>query len=249
MQIKKIALYALLLISIVSAGCNSSSSSGPSTPADARVVIVHSSPTAPAVNVVIDNDVIQQGGTPLTVTYNTNIPILSVAAGSRRVRLRVPTTPPIDAVDVPSFNFAAGGNFTLIAVDTVQRISALALTDNFTTAQSGQAGVRFLHLSPDARNVDFLTFEGSIIAPQNITVVSANRAFNKTATAEQAAFVSVPTTRQLGFRVTGETQISVITLPTGGLTAGGYFSACVVGLINRPSTNAQFLATLTFKNN
>lgn len=138
------------------AGCGDDDNPTAPTPQNARVMAVHASPDAPAVDLLVDGTVAGSG-----LAFPNDTGYLTVAAGTRNVRVNVAgtTTTVIDAnLPVP-----ANANLSVFAVDSVATISAIVLTDDLTAPASGKAHVRFVHLSPDAPAVDVAVTGGPIL--------------------------------------------------------------------------------------
>jgi hypothetical protein len=139
-----------------------------------RVRVVHASPDAPNVDVLVD------GKKVLTnVSYKTASPYLTLETGSRKVQVRATGTS-IDAIAATA-TIASHKDYTILAVGKLAAISALALQDDNSAPAAGQIKLRVIHASPSAGNVDVY-----VVAPgTDITTVTAtlsNLAF-KTASA------------------------------------------------------------------
>jgi hypothetical protein len=155
------ALAVLATFTVV--GCGDDNDANPMAPAaQARVMAVHASPNAPAVDLLVDGAV---AGTGLAFPNNT--PYLNLPAGIRNVKVNVSgtTTTVIDA----NLALANGVNYTVFACDSVSKIGTVVLSDDLTAPAAGKAHVRFVHLSPDAPAVD--------VAVQGGPVLFANTAF------------------------------------------------------------------------
>jgi hypothetical protein len=116
----------------------------------ARVRIVHASPDAPNVDVLLD------GKKVLTnVAYETASSYLKVKAGSRKVEVRATGTT-TDAISTTA-SVVANKDYTVLAVDKVASIYALVAEDDNTAPASGMVKLRVIHASPTAQtlaNVD-----------------------------------------------------------------------------------------------
>ncbi|PJF33272.1 MAG: cell wall anchor protein, partial [Phototrophicales bacterium] len=111
----------------------------PVTPApESRVLVVHASPDAPGVDLLVDNAI---AGSNLVFPNNTGY--LTVEAGTRNVKVNVSGTS--TTVIEADLNLEADKNYTVFAVDAVTNISALVLSDDLTPPASGNAHVRFVH--------------------------------------------------------------------------------------------------------
>jgi hypothetical protein len=124
---------------IFTAGCGDSG--------HAQLRVVHASPDAPNVDVLVD------GKTVLTnVAYETASNYLTVSAGSRKIEVRATGT----SQDVINATVSLSRNkyYTVLAVDKVASITPLVLTDDNTPPASGQIKLRLVHASPTAGPVD-----------------------------------------------------------------------------------------------
>jgi Domain of unknown function (DUF4397) len=206
---KLLLLSALGMVATVSlTGCKDN----PMTPRPkARVMTVHASPDAPAVDLLVDNVVAAQD-----LTYPNNTGYLSVKAGTRNVKVNVAntTTTVIDA----NLPLSPGAAYSVFAVGAVANIGPLVLTDDLTAPAAGNAHVRFVHLSPDAPAVD--------IAVQGGGVVFGNKSFK-----DYTPFTPLPAgTYDLEVRLAGT---NTVVLPLSGisLTAGKIYTVFAKGFV------------------
>jgi len=132
------------------------------TPSNSLVKVVHASPDAPGVDLLVDNAV---AGTNLTFPNNTGY--LTVPSGTRNVKVNVTGT--MSTVIEANIDFMSNKNYSVFAVNSVSNIEPLLIEDDLTTPAQGKAHVRFIHLSPDAPAVDITLTDG--------TVVFGNKAF------------------------------------------------------------------------
>jgi hypothetical protein len=148
----RVPVLAMAIVATLSlTGCGSDDNTNPLAPVTpARVMAVHASPDAPAVDLLVDGAV---AGTGLAFPNNTAY--LNVPAGT--INADLPVT--------------GGTSYTVFASDVVASIGAVVLTDDLTAPASGKAHVRFVHLSPDAPAVD--------VAVQGGPVLFANKAFKQ----------------------------------------------------------------------
>jgi hypothetical protein len=227
--LKSLPVAGLALAAAVAlAGCGNDDSSNPMAPGvQARVMAVHASPDAPAVDLLVDGTVAGSG-----LAFPNNTAYLSVAAGSRNVKVKVSgtATTVIDA-NVP---VTGGASYTVFACDSVAKLGALVLADDLTAPASGKAHVRFVHLSPNAPAVD--------VAVQGGPVLFAGKAFK-----EYSAFAPVDAgTYNLEVRPAGS---GTVVLPLNGvaLQAGKIYTVFAKGFLG--GTGAQALGTQIIVNN
>ena len=141
-SIRTLAVLALASTALVA--CDDDSTA---PVAQARVRVVHASPNAPNVDVLVDN------ATVLTnVAYRAASGFLDVDAGTRRLRVNATgtTTTVIDA-NVPLVN---GGAYTVLATGLLAGIQPVVAEDNLTDPAAGQVKLRVIHAAPAAAGVD-----------------------------------------------------------------------------------------------
>ena len=155
----KIYKMAAILIasSLIFIGCTDDDDN-PTTPAvqNANVKVVHASPDAPGVDLLVDNAV---AGSNLTFPNNTGY--LPVDEGMRNVKVNVTGTS--TTVIEADLNLEGMINYSVFAVDQVANLSPLVIVDDLTPPAMGTAHVRFIHLSPDAPAVDITTTDGTVV--------------------------------------------------------------------------------------
>jgi hypothetical protein len=225
MFLKKIFAFVFAASLLMSTGCSEETTptTPPATAGQARVIAVHASPNAPAVDLLVDGAV---AGTNLAFRANTNY--LPVNAGSRTVALRAsgaPTSAPIDPTTLP---LEANRNYTVLAVDSLSRINLIALADDLTAPAAGKAHVRFVHASPNAPAVDISTEA----QPAGVGVFT-NRSFVNTQAAATAVQSFTPVdagTLTLQVRAAG-TAPAVLTIPDVTLQAGKIYTIYARGFL------------------
>lgn len=187
-------------------------------PSKARVRVVHASPDAPAVDVLV-NDGLAFGNVAFRditgyatlppATYNVKV----VPAGA--------TTPVVIEADL---TLEAGKEYTVIAKDLLASIGALVLVDNNSAPAPGNAHVRFVHLSPDAPAVDIAVAGGG-------PVIFGNVSFGEESVGVVGAYTPVPAgVYDLEVRLAG-TDTVVLPLPGIALTDGRVYTAYAFGLV------------------
>jgi hypothetical protein len=143
-----LAATALLL------GC-SDDKTGPSGTAQVRVV--HGSPDAPAVDVLVDNAVVLNN-----VAYQAASGYLAVPEGTRNFKVNAAGT----ATTVINANAAVTANeyYTIIATNLLASIEPLVLVDDLTDPAGGNVKVRLVHGAPNVGEVDiYVTAPGADI--------------------------------------------------------------------------------------
>lgn len=227
--ITRLSLVALVaMTAFAAAGCSDSDSKNPLAPVQqARVMAVHASPDAPAVDLLVDGAVAGSG-----LSFPNNTGYLAVGPGTRNVKVNVAgsMTTVINA-DLP---LAAGKNYSVFANGPVASIGALVVEDDLTAPAAGKAHVRFVHLSPDAPAVDVAVTGGPVLFP--------NKAFQ-----QYSAFTPVDAgTYDLEVRLAG-TNTVVLPLPGVALQAGRIYTVFARGFV--AGTGAQALGAQVIVNN
>lgn len=178
----------------------------------ALVKVIHASPDAPAVDLLVDNNV---AGTGLTFPNNTGY--LEVDAGTRNVKVNAAGTS--TTVIEANLNLMENKNYSVFAVNSLANIEALVLEDDLTTPASGKSHVRFVHLSPDAPAVDITLTDG--------TVVFGNNSFK-----DFTAFTPLDAgTYNLEVRVAGTSTVA-LNLPNITIEAGKIYTVFAKGFLN-----------------
>jgi hypothetical protein len=153
------SLSMALAMSVVFTGCKDDEevvpTPTPPTPT-AKVLVVHASPDAPGVGLLVDNVLIN---TSAALNYPDNTGYLTVNAGTRNIKVNVFDTP--TTVIEANLPLVENKNYTVFAGDVVENITPFVLEDDLTAPAAGKAHVRFVHLSPDAPGVDVL-IDGSV---------------------------------------------------------------------------------------
>lgn len=199
----------------------------------ARVMVIHASPNAPAVDVRVN------GAVALTnVSFPSNSSYTSVDAGSTNVKVSPAgtTTYVIDA----NVDLQANMSYSVFAVDSVSKVKAAVVMDNLTAPAAGKSHVRFFHFSPNAPAVDIAVTGGPVLF--------SNRAFNdQTTTAAAANFTPLDAgTYNLEVRLAG-TNTVVLPLPNITLTQGKIYTVFAKGFVG--GTGAQALGAQIIANN
>ncbi|WP_232065231.1 DUF4397 domain-containing protein [Rhodocytophaga rosea] len=229
-------MFFLLIAPMVSfTACNDDDTDA--TPERAKVLVVHASPSAPGVDLLVDNTKVNTAA----LTFPNNTGYLDVNAGARNFKVNVTGTSTTAIEATPTL--VANKNYSVFAINAEANNSGttfepLLLEDNLTTPASGQAHVRFIHLSPDAPAVDIVNVTGGAN-----TILIPNRAY-KSAT----DFIPLPAgTYDLAVRVAG-TQTTALSLPGVTLEAGKILTVFARGFLNPPAGNTNTLGAQIIDN-
>lgn len=184
----------------------------------AKVLVVHASPDAPGVDLLVDD---QLAGANLEFSKNTGY--LEVPAGTRNVKVNVSNT--TTTVIEANLDLLTDGAYTVFAIDSVSNISALVLQDDLTAPAAGNAHARFVHLSPNAPAVDITLTDGTVV-------------FGNTAFTENTAFTPLlATTYDLQVRLAG-TNTVVLSLPGITLENGKIYTVFAKGFVGGAGSQA-----------
>jgi hypothetical protein len=223
---------AMLMIALTTAfsfsSCEDDDDDAPAPAGSGKVMIIHASPDAPAVDLLLDGTKLNSAG----VNFTDNTAYLTAAAGTRVLKVNVAgTTTTALQANLPVVN---GKNYSVFAIDSVSKLSGLVLEDNLAAPASGKAHVRFIHLSPDAPAVDVAVTGGG--------VVFGNKSFK-----DATSFTPLDAnTYNLEVRLAGTSTV-VLPLPGIALTAGKIYTVYAKGFVG--GTGAQALGAEIIVNN
>jgi hypothetical protein len=143
----KLKFLTLLLAAGALTGACSDDGDNTSPEGEARVRVVHASPDAPEVDVLLNNAKVLSN-----VPYLAASEYLDAPAGNANLKVNAAgtATTVIDA-DVDLMD---GTDYTVIAAGLVQAIEPIVLQDDNSTPASGNARVRAIHGAPSAPAVD-----------------------------------------------------------------------------------------------
>jgi len=149
-------LTLLFATSALIAACSDDDNTGPE--GEAMVRVVHASPDAPDVDVLLnDAEVLSD------VPYLTASNYLGVPAGEQNLKVNAAgtATTVIDA----DLNLVDGTDYTVIASGLAEAIEPIVLQDDNSTPAAGNARVRAIHGAPGAPSVDiYITAPGADLA-------------------------------------------------------------------------------------
>lgn len=201
--------------------------------ATTSVNIVHASPDAPGVDLLVDN--VKVNTTALNFPDATGY--LKVFAGTRNIKVNATGTS--NSVIDANLTFTADKYYSVYAYKQLASIGAFVVEDNLAVPAVGQAHIRFFHLSPNAPAVTVGTLSGATFTP-----VFANRSFETQATASaNQNFTPVPSgTYTFDVQANGT---SVLTLPGVVLQAGKIYTVFAKGLVGGQGSQALGAQILT----
>lgn len=127
---------------------------------DAMVRIVHASPDAPAVDVVVDGKTVVEGA-----EFKAATDYMMVPAGDHKVEIfaagTVADREPVISADL---TVEAGMAYTAAAINKLDSLELKVLNDDNMVTE-GKAKVRVVHFSPDAPAVDAAVKGGDVLFP------------------------------------------------------------------------------------
>ncbi len=136
-------------------GCSDDDKTGPNGTAQVRVV--HASPDAPAVDVLVDNQSVLTG-----VAYKDASGYLDVPAGTRNIKVQAAGGGAV--VINANATVTKGSYYTVIATGLLANIAPVILADDLTEPAAGNIKVRLVHGAPSVAAVDiYVTAPGADI--------------------------------------------------------------------------------------
>ncbi len=195
----------------------------------ADVMVTHASPDAPGVDLLIDN--VKKNSAALTYPNNTGY--LETESGTRNIKVNVAgtTTTVINA----DLTLTKDVNYSIFAIDSVSKISAIVFEDDLSAPAAGKAHVRFLHLSPNAPAVD-------VAVASSGAVVFGDVSFK-----EGTAFTPLDAgTYNLDVRVAGTSTVALV-LPAITLQAGKIYTVFAKGFLGGTGVQALGAEIITNK--
>lgn len=147
----KLLLLTAALMTLFATGCGDDKT-------QARLRIVHDSPNAPNVDVVVNGSTVATN-----VAYKAASAYLTVPAASTEIEVR-PTGTTTDVINT-KVTLAKKTDYTVLATNLVASIEPLVLTDDNSAPASGKVKVRLVHGAPSAPPVDiYVTAPGADIS-------------------------------------------------------------------------------------
>ncbi|PTX64801.1 uncharacterized protein DUF4397 [Melghirimyces profundicolus] len=175
----------------------------------ARIRVLHASPDAPAVDVVINGRTLAPN-----LSFGQVSPTLALPAGSYRVdlfRAGRRGTP----LYSEGITLQPGRTYTVAAVNPLDNLD-LQVIESEPEVREGMSKFRLIHLSPDAPPVDLATREGDVLL------------FNLRYRDESEYYVSPPATQDLELRAAGSERV-LVEIPNVRLEPNRAYSIYVLG--------------------
>jgi hypothetical protein len=220
----KLKLLSLLLAaSALTTACSDDNDTAAPT-GQSRVRVVHASPDAPAVDVLVD------GAKALSdVSYLTASDYVELADGAHNVKVNAAGTS--TTVINSDVNLTDGTDYTVIASGLLQNIEPIVLQDDNSTPPAGSVRVRAIHGAPSAPAVDvYVTAPGADLTP-------ASPALSNVAFGDVSDYLEVPAGTYQVRIVSAGTKTVVIDSGALTLTSGQVRTAIAV---DAPGGGAPF---------
>ena len=190
----------------------------------AQVRVVHASPGAPAVDVVVNDALTAFVGTKFGEVREYE----ALPAGEYNVKV-VPSGMSTPVFIEADLNLFYNRDYTVIAVNFPADITAVVLEDDNRPVSVNKSRVRFFHASPDAPAVDIAVTGGPVL-------------FAEVEFTEVGDYVTVPAgTYDLEVRLAG-TDTVVLPLPGITLDGGTVYTAYAIGSVDQGTLGATLSA-------
>lgn len=155
----KRSLWQAGALAAVALGAVTLSSAQVSAQATGRVRVVHMSPDAPAVDVLVDG---QRAISNLA--FKSAAEYAALPAGTRNIRV-TPAGQNQTAVITADLPITAGQDATVVAIGPLAQVAGQVIPDNNAAPAAGKAKVRVVHAAPDAPAVDIAVRGGPVLVP------------------------------------------------------------------------------------
>lgn len=144
---KFFSLLFVLGISTLLTACLNDDDDNPLPPA-AYVSFYHGSPDAPGLDIFVDGRKINNN--PLN--YNETLPYQPFFLGKRNFRFTPPNA--VNSLLDSEITFEADKTYSIFISDLSSNLKTLVLEDDWETPTANNAKIRFVHLSPDAADIE-----------------------------------------------------------------------------------------------
>jgi hypothetical protein len=214
--IKRLSLLSVIALSTMGliACSEDDSPTEPAPVGQGMVMAVHTSPDAPAVDILVDDVVAKEA-----LTFPQNTGYVGVTAGTRNVKVNVSGTDPVVNVFNANLPIAANANYSIFAIDSLASLDFLALIDDLSSPTAGNSHVRFIHLSPNAPGVNITDTDGNII-------------FEDYEFGENSDFTPIPAgSYDLQVRLASDNETVVLSLPGIALGDGKIYTVFAKGFV------------------
>src|SRR6056297_2792314 len=174
--------------------------------------VLHASPDAPAVDVYANNNLIAKN-----LKYSKFTEYISVMPGNYNIKVFPANTKSNPVIDT-SLNIPANKIYTVAAIDKLANISLYPIEDPRLHPSRTRAYVRFVHLSPNAPNVD-------------ITLPNGYPLFKDVGYKEVTKYIPLrPKTYTIEARPSGSDEV-VLYVPNIKLSPNKFYTIYAIGLV------------------
>lgn len=127
---------------------------------NAEVRIIHASPDAPAVNIKLDGMIAISD-----LDYAESTGYAEIPSGIKDVAVEaIIPGGNADVIEVPDFDFATDGQYTIVAVGETTDIDTLLVSDSADTPSAGEVAITVVHAATAADEVDvYITDEDTVL--------------------------------------------------------------------------------------
>jgi len=191
--------------------------------ATAQLRVMHASPDAPAVDVLVND-----GKTLSNVSFPADSGYLSLLAGNYNLKVNAANT--TTTVINADATLARGKSYSIFAVGLLAGIEPLVLEDDRISV-ADKARIRVIHASPDAPNVDVLANDAKVLS--NVPFKAAS------------TYLEVPAGNYVFKLNVAGTATTALTSPSIALEAGKVYTAVAIGSVASGASNPLALKLLT----
>lgn len=193
------------------------------TTQNSYIRLFHASPNAPAVDVYANGKLIAQN-----LSYKKFSKYLPVAPGNYNIQI-YPAGNTINEVLNTNLYIPQGTIFNAAVIGQLPNISLYPIPEPYTVQNFGRPCIRFIHLSPNAPNVDIVLSDG-------------RKVFSNIGYKDITDYVCIPAgTYNFEVRPTGSDDV-VLTVPDVRLKANNYYTIYAVGLVGETPELEAILA-------
>jgi len=220
-----ISIGMLGLLSILFSSCLKDKNNGYTPPA-ALVSFIQASPDEPPLDLFLNNDRVNAW----PINYGDKIDYFRAYTGTRTVNIYNNST--MNTILSDTIHLTQNVNYSLFLVNTVATPQILLLTDSLNKPTSGNAGLRFINLSPDAPAVDLVVEGGAVLV--------SNKSFKG-----YSSFLPIPAKANytLQVRKTGTSTV-LASIPNITLNNGFVYTLWLQGLATTTKTTDTLSARI-----
>ncbi|GHA79852.1 DUF4397 domain-containing protein [Pontibacter akesuensis] len=227
----KVTLLLFSVISFSLTGCLDNDVETPEPTPTTYFSLYHGSPDAPDFDIYIDNQLLNRQPFKYT-SYTGYLPFKPDSYGIKFTSVNA-----ADAFVDSTLTFEDGKAYSVFAINKLDDLELLAVQDVIPQLAAGKAGIRVVHLSPDAAPLDITT-----------TGTAGNVLTSDLAFKEITSFMPVDASKynlEIKSADTGET---LVTVTNATFAAGANYTLIIRGFKTPPSGNANTLHAQLIRN-